>query len=303
MAFVVPEKYEGFYDESIRRFKLLLQKQVLTGIESNSLNRWLSNFRTIEEKYLAAHLLNCLIYRSESMLCSSFQHLIHSELPTFLQSHNFSMNYGLEHFRNELVNAGDDYPVRFVAVDGSFERVPGKSGATIIRTFRRHLTVNKKILCKPENINTLPESVRFLIFIDDILGTGKQFSSFVDHYKLSELTDRFKMAYSPQISYVDGLQILNQKYPWLSVIPIEELDDQNRFFRHKDGMPDIWHADEKNKVTDVKAFYASLVGRAGIPKRTRYSLDLTVLFQHSGPNNSLSVYWAGSEQWNPLIPR
>lgn len=303
MAFIVPEQYEGFFGESVRRFRLLLQKQVLTGIESNSLNLWLANFRSTNEQYLAAHLLNCLIYRSENMLCSSFQHLIHSELPTFLQSNGFSINYGLSHFRTELENADANYPLRFVAVDGSFEAIPGKSGATIIRTFRRHLAVNKRILCKPENIHTLPASVRYLIFIDDILGTGKQFSSFVDYYKLPEMVNRFSMAYSPQISYISGLVALYEKYPWLTVMPIERLDDQNQFFRHKNDKPDIWYADGENKVADVKSFYDSLATRAGIPKRTRYSLDLTVLFQHAGPNNTLSAYWARSEQWAPLIPR
>lgn len=303
MAFRVPQNYEGFFEESVRRFKLLLQKQVLTGIELSSLNRWLSNFRSDEEKYLAAHLLNSLIYRSEQMLCSSFQHLIHSELPTFLQKNTFKMPYGLGHFRDELVNASDEHSLRFVAVDGGFESTPGKSGATIIRTFRRHISINKKILCKPENIKSLPQNVHFLIFIDDILGTGKQFSKFVNHYELASLKDKFKMAYCPLVSYESGIKSLNAKYPWLTIMPIEQLNEKNQFFREKAGMPGIWHGDAHNSVSDVKQFFNTLAKRADIPQTNQYSLDLTVLFQHAGPNNTLSAYWASSTRWNPLIPR
>lgn len=303
MAFFVPERYEGFYEETVQRFKLLLQKQVLTGIDLNSLNQWLSNFQTKEEKYLAAHLLNCLVYRSGNMMCSSYQHLVHCELPAFLQRHGMAMQDGLEAFHEALQQADAAYPLRFVAVDGGFEQVPGKSGAVIIRQFKRHLNVNKLILCRPENMAALPATVRYLVFVDDLLGTGKQFNKFADFYKLNELRARFTMAYSPQLSHTKGTGHLAEKFPWLTVLPIEQLGVEHQFFRLAKDSATLWHGDKENLAGDVKAFCNALAEKGEIPKTTQYSLELTILFEHAAPNNTLPFYWATSNRWRPLIPR
>lgn len=303
MAFSIPEPYQGFYDETIQRFKLLLQKQVLTGIDLNTLNRWLANFETEEEKYLAAHLLNGLIYRSSNMLCSSFQHLIHCELPAFLQRHGFQLPDGLVAFHEALKDADSSFPIRFVAVDGTFEPGPGKSGGVVIRQFRRHLGVSKAILCRPENIGRLPDSVRYLIFIDDLLGTGNQFEKFANYYGLANLRQQYTMMYSPQLSHSGGMANLAKKFPWLTVIPIESLGPENQFFRTAKDSTTIWHADDTNTVADVKAFCNELSDKGGIIRGSRHSLDLSILFEHGAPNNTLPFYWCPSDRWQPLIAR
>ncbi|WP_423395589.1 phosphoribosyltransferase-like protein [Burkholderia sp. LMG 21824] len=302
MAFFVPESYENFYDETIQRFKLLLQKQVLTGIDFGNLDQWLSNFQNKEEKYLAAHLLNSLIYRSGHMLCSSFQHLMHSELPVFLHRNGFQTPQGLVAFHRQLQEAEQDCAIRFVAVDGEFEQAPGKSGSVIIRKFAQHLNISKKILCRPGNVAALPEHVKFLIFVDDMLGTGTQFGKFAKFYKLDELRARFAMAYSPQLSHAQGIAHVAKHYPWLNLLPIERMGPEHQFFRAK-GLDGLWHGDAANKVEDVKDFCDALSQRNEIPKRTRHSLDLAVLFEHAAPNNTLPLYWAKSNHWHPLIAR
>lgn len=303
MAFFIPERYEDFYDQTVQRFKLLLQKQVLTGIDLNNLNQWLANFQTQEERYLAAHLLNSLVYRSGNMLCSSFQHLIHCELPGSLQQHGYEMPNGLVAFHESLQAATQAFPLRFVAVDGSFEPTPGKSGAVIIRQFKRHLNVSKHILCRPEHMAGLPAHVRYLVFIDDLLGTGTQFTKFANFYQLANLRDRFVMVYSPQLSHANGIAHLAKHFPWLSVLPVEPLGTGHQFFRVKEATPNRWHADGDNTTDDVKAFCDGLAEKAQIPKRTKHLLDLTILFEHAAPNNTLPFYWAVSPKWRPLIPR
>ena len=60
MAFHVPTDHQSFFRDVDLRFRLLLSKSIITGIDSIRLNNWLANFVSPEDKYLAAHLLNGL---------------------------------------------------------------------------------------------------------------------------------------------------------------------------------------------------------------------------------------------------
>lgn len=301
MAFTIPGALEDLYDETVSRFKLLLQKQVLTGVEVTTLNQWLANFTTNEERYLAAHLLNSVIYRSNAMVCSSLQHLIHTELPAWLKSEGLAIPQGLTAFRAGFRNATVESPYRFVAVDGAFEEVPGKSGGVMIRIFKQNFVVSKSLLCRPERIQELPDHVRYLVFIDDLVGSGKQFIRFANFYTLPALIDRFKMLFSPMICYQSGLDKITKEFPWLAVKPIEVLCNEHKFFRGDPADERIWHADKVNRVLDVKHFYSELVARNQVTGREGFNLDLTVAFEHGTPNNTLAVFWATTPTWQRLF--
>ncbi len=73
MAFHVPQGRQGFFEDVVHRFRLLLRKGIISGIDPIRLNNWLANFVTAEDKYLAGHLLSGLTYRSDAMVKSSFQ--------------------------------------------------------------------------------------------------------------------------------------------------------------------------------------------------------------------------------------
>jgi hypothetical protein len=63
MDFHVPEVNHGLLEDVLDRFCVLLEKRAITGIDKTRLDRWIASFRTYEEHYLAACMLNRLIYR------------------------------------------------------------------------------------------------------------------------------------------------------------------------------------------------------------------------------------------------
>ena len=67
MAFKIPTGYERFANEVFARFRNLLDKNVFSGITKLTLREWESNFATDEERYLAAHLLDALILKTDPM--------------------------------------------------------------------------------------------------------------------------------------------------------------------------------------------------------------------------------------------
>jgi hypothetical protein len=303
MALHVPQDRQGFFEDVDHRFRLLLRKGIISGIDSIRLNNWLANFVTAEDKYLAGHLLNGLTYRSDAMVKSSFQHLVNCELPGVLRARGAFAASDLESFDAAMTLGDASSPMRFVAVDGTFESTPGKSGGVMIRQFRRHLSVSKALLCRPERLGELPATVKVLVFIDDLVGTGQQFESFAKHYKLEEHARSRALVYCPLLAFDKGLGNLHKALPWLQILPVETLNQNHQFFRGCGSAPLLWGVDKVNTVQDVRDHVTALCRRNGIPPRTRHCLDLVVAFEHAVPNNSVPMLSMKSAQWQPLFDR
>lgn len=301
MPFHVPERHLSLYSEVERRFKSMLQRGVITGTEESTLDRWLDNFQSDEELYFAARVLERLIFRSQSMIESSIDQLLHCMLPTYLRQHGLYSHSSIEAFLEALGSSDPSYPLRFVGVDGQKAFDTGKSGAVIIRHYKRHGGIHKVLTCRPDKLHPLPEQVKCLVFVDDMLGTGQQFKNFLRDNKLEEL-EGVRMVYCPFVAFRDGVKALD-KYPWLTVLPIEVLEVRHQFFSESIKTSGLWAIDDANTAADARAFYDQLAIDKGIPPTTRHGLELVLGFEHSTPNNSLSLLWAGSDNWTPLFKR
>lgn len=302
MAFHVPDKNYGLFQDVVERFRVLLKQRVITGIDETTLDCWLGNFHTDEEQYFAACVLGRLIYRSQAMIDSAIDHLLHCTLPTFLRQHGLFPHDDIESFLRALQTADSDYHLRFVAVDGSRAIDTGKSGGLIIRRYKQYAGVDKLLTCRSEKLGELPATVQCLVFVDDTLGTGKQIDGFAKEHGLAEKT-HIRMVYCPLVAHEEGLRKLSETCPWLTVLPVEILDGRHQFFCESTERPGIWKIDECNTVADAKAFYLQLAKKRGIPASTKFSLDLVLGFEHSTPNNTLSLLWASSDDWAALLTR
>lgn len=303
MPFFVPERFADLIDTVVPRFRLLLHKQVVTGIDEWALDGWLSNFTTREDQYLAARLLESLTFRSGAMIASSINHLLECLLPCELRKVELFDYQNIEAFREALQQGNENNPLRFVAIEGSVDDLPGKSGSLIIRHYRQLANIGKGLTCRPENIAKLPDSVRVLVFVDDMVGTGKQFLSFAKHYRLAEQATARRLYYCPLMAYVDGTSKIRRQAPWIQVLPVEEINSKQKFFQGSEQDQKLWKVDLHNSVADVREHMRSLCEHGNIPPSTKYTLDLLLGFEHSTPNNTLPIMWARSNRWNPLLRR
>lgn len=302
MAFHVPEKNYALYEEVQQRFRVLMKKGVITGVDESTLDCWLGNFRTEEECYFAACVLGRLIFRSKNMIESSIDHMLQCVLPTYLRRRNLFPYSDIESFLGSIQKNAPEHPIRFVGVDGNKAIDTGKSGAVIIRHYKRHADIHKSITCRPDSINQLPDHVHCLVFIDDMLGTGTQFSRFAKDHALEE-KQGIHMVYCPLVAFHRGVAKLQTEFPWLTVLPIETLNDHHQFFCASTKNPGVWAVDETNGVADVRDFFDKLATKHGIPKSTQHGLDLLLGFEDATPNNTLSALWAQSDNWVRLLKR
>ena len=281
-----------------------MDKNVFTGIAKLTLREWQGNFATDEEHYLAAHLLDALIFRTDPMVDSTSQHVVEMVLPKILAENGLYVSSDIDAFVKSLADGDVGLGLRFVAVDGNqLAPTPGKSGAQLIRHFSRAANINRNLLLRPENMELLQDDVRVLVFLDDCVGTGTQFGKFSTAYKLEDLAKQHCLIYIPFVAHLKGLKKLNHKYPFLHVTPVEVLGPQSNFFAESLLNSGVWARDSSNSVADVKAFYSELMARKGVTPEPSFSLNLSLGFSFSTPNNTLKAYFSNQGMWKRLLVR
>jgi hypothetical protein len=307
MAFHVPDGWESYFRQIKMCYEALIRERVIQGISPTTLGAWYNNFKTAEEKYFAAHLLDSFIFRSEPMLVAACRQIITKTLPQILTG--LGCDFGsISDFLSAVQTNDHDKKIIFVPVTST---VPGKSSDAIIRLFKRANSIPDSKTKYPEDIPSLGEDLKYVVFIDDMCGTGRQFSKFYSKYQLASLANERKIEfiYIPFMAHLKGLKKLQRDCPNLHVHPLETLDIQHNFFHSAEGdvEPKLWFKDKVNTVDDVKVFYKSILKNYGIETITPFGdgkLGLTIYTCLSSPNNSLNIFYTDkSPKWVPLLAR
>lgn len=263
MAFTIPAQHAGLFEEVERRFRLLLAKQIVTGVSELQFDKWLTNSQTDEDRYLCARLLENLTFRSEQMVGSAIGHILQCILPGELRRLGVGVA-SVDELQASLAQGGRQHPVRFVEVDDPRGRQPGKSGPVIMRELHRLGGIANSLMCRANDLDGLPATVKILVFVDDMLGTGTQFRTYADRNGLQRQAPGRGLLYCPLAAYIDGLKLLADECGWLKVCPVEEFGPQHRFFRGKPDDQSIWAIDGTNTVADVRAHMQAMCDRGGI---------------------------------------
>lgn len=304
MSFEIPPGKERFFSDTKQKIDLLIRKNIFNGIKQYELQAWLNNFSDDRALYLAAHLLDSLIYRSPDMLRSMRRHMLETQLVKMLLDTSYTPPKTLKEFLSILKVGGVRLPLRFVAMDGSFEKTPGKSGGSLIRDFRQDGIINKNITVRPEDVNKLPSHVKWLVFLDDFVGTGKQTEKFVDYYEVSKWAKSRVIILLSFMAHSVGVEKIKTDFPFINFNASESLTKSNGFFSVLSGSHDCWSRDRYNSVGDALDFYLDLLHSKGVENsRADYALDLTIAFSRTIPNNTLAAYWTSKGEWQPLINR
>ena len=180
---------------------------------------------------------------------------------------------------------------------------PTKSGYQIVRLLKRVLRVNEKWIIKPEKIPKHAHSIKILLFVDDFLGTGKQFSHFLA--RLGDYSTTHYVLYAPLTALDDGINTIKSKFPYLRIACAEHLRHTHNVFHPDSSCFD----DGINTPADAKEFQANLFKQFGIPLSRKKQLGyggagLAYVFQHACPNNCLPLFWwRGTSSFTPLFDR
>jgi len=303
-SFRVPRNGPIFIAAILERCEKLIQYGIWGGLPMSRLRSWFANFATTEEKYFAACVLDSLIYRSDAQTVALSNHLFQRLLPDLsrIDPPPVGLNW-IDQLRKSSPSV--DPRVRIIPVVRPDES-PTKSGYIVARLLKRNLRINERWIIQPQSIDDhLKKGTAFCLFIDDFLGTGDEFESFVKTLPLDRPFSAVYAAYTPLVAYKQGLVDLRAKFPHLRVMAVETLDESHRLFHPESHC----FEDGINEVETVKTFYYDLLDRKGIRIDPAYAcgygrLELAYAFEHAIPDNNLPIlWWSSANGWNPLFVR
>lgn len=271
-------------------------------IPTARLDSWINQFVGAEEEFFAACLLDHLIFRTTSQFEAGLKALFRGNL----QGRIFT-----DGTDNELVDklAGrKEINLRVVPVICETDP-PTKSGPLVLRRLQRIIHIRHKWICWPwQAAKKIEDSeINTVIFVDDFLGSGKQFEKFFNQWGFSNLREETNYYYASVIAHETGLKHLEENLPNVQIAYAEQLDKTHDFFSEY-----VWDRLGQGSICaeEAKRWYLAFAKEKGLePKSTGAlgtgDLSLAFGFSHSTPNNSLPIFWYENEHtgWQPLLER
>ena len=291
-----------YADTIFSRCRDLIAYQIWSGLQRSRLDTWIANFRSDEERYFAARVLDALIYRSDDQTISLLRQLLCRVVPDHSRIHGLPNS--LRQVYTALRDPNVDPRVRVVPVIPP-TAAPTKSGPVIARHLKRTLKISERWIIYPNQVVGQLGSTDAIIFIDDFLGTGDQFSRFLADTGLESYLSSSCFVYACLAGHEQGIGALKTLFPSLNIATVECLDDSHAIFHADAGS----FPDGANSIESARDFYYDLLADRGInisgPNRRGFGhLEIVYAFEHAVPDNSLPIlWWDESDQWQPLFDR
>jgi hypothetical protein len=277
-------KFKPVYQKIMDLNDLVWEKKLDTMI----IDQWLDNFHTKTEQYLMLELLSKFTYYNEneikSLLVSAYGRLKNHIL--FLALKN----------QTDLGDL-DDFIKNNCYFVGTWEN-PSKSGTHLLYNFRLLNRLPSSIFYA--TVKDVPYTAKFVIFLDDIAGSGRQARDFWKDRVINEsqhlTTTQF--LYLVLVGSTKGVNYIEQKTK-IKVLPIVELDERYNLFSDSS----IYYTDNKKKQ-QVKKICDSYGKKLYSTASLGYdNSQLLIGFHHNVPDNTLPIIWTNKNGWNPIFQR
>ncbi|GAB1857352.1 hypothetical protein MHTCC0001_21880 [Flavobacteriaceae bacterium MHTCC 0001] len=277
----------------------------------NDLHKWLSNFKSLEEKYCAFKLLDRFIYYSEDDIVHLMKYGINEKIVKryvlqIEQEHDFQLsNQEINILKKDFLKE-----LYFIKLD---TQNPSQSSEAMLRHLKIDVGFPESNILDTNDLksDTLC-NCKNLVILDDFIGSGTQIKNFWNFGKIK----------------LDGEEIflkdLNLAFPNISIeyfclVCTQEghdnfkLDDSmgirtdlritygeilsNRFkIFSKESM-----YFEKSEIEECKNILQNLCINNGFGLLGYESLDYAIAFHHGIPDCSLPLFFTNSGKWNYLF--
>jgi hypothetical protein len=184
---------------------------------------------------------------------------------------------------------------------------PAESGPGIARLAEQSLAFPRANICYPHQLKDRDFSViDDVVFVDDNLGSGKQFRNFWPSYFVDASTEigRFLGATAARLHYLvliateSALVQLRSDFPELHFACAQRLPDSyDLFARDSIYWPDSEEQDEAVKTLEDH------LARFGVSLRGFEGLTYAVVLHNTIPDWCFPAFWRKEEDWFPLLTR
>lgn len=297
----LPDGASGFVD-SVKTDCYNLIGRGLWEIPTARFDRWLNQFFGPEEEFFAACLLDHLIFRTSSQFEAGLKSLFRSNL----QGQIFPGSCDDELMLRLAGRA--EMNLRVVPVICETDP-PTKSGPLVLRRLQRIMHIRNKWTCWPWQAAQKIRNgeIKEIIFVDDFLGSGRQFETFFKQWGFDKLPDGVTYYYASVVAHEVGLNYLHDNLPAVKVVSAEKLNESHDFFSES-----VWARLGQGEVSaeDAKEWYLEFAKEKGLAPKPMGALgtgDLSLVFgfSHATPNNALPILWYDNDTtgWQALLER
>jgi hypothetical protein len=296
----LPENSHEFRTHVLDKLRVYCDAKIWP-FEFDQFTRWLSNFDCKIEEYLALHLLDSLIVRSNDMAVASYERLFYGELRQHLIKNAIIESKPLKVWRDQLAHGYLCKSIKFIPVNMGED---GESGHVVYRMLSSFLNTTRYQL-SPDEPNP---DLKAIVIVDDVLGSGEQFLDFAEEFKLQEKLSNYQIIYCPLMACEDGITTVNQKFENLKILPAEHIPRSTHLF--SEPLLDNFKKDLFNTKADAKAFLEQMKTKYA-PRMDdwldRNDASLCLAFQWGCPNQSPALLYMNRSNyrtdWNQLFQR
>lgn len=291
-TFSPPPSADTYVADVHQRVESLIVTQAWNGITIHDLEAWLTNFSSKAESYLAACLLDSLIYRSKEQKKSLLNDLFYRQLPSaLLKSKNERYLRAAERLLDQDLSRLLIIPV--IKPDDP----PTKSGPFLARELRQHMSLEHEQFLWPWDLKRSYPPDILVVFFDDFIGTGRQFRKFYTKFGFEGRLNKQTAIFAALSAHEKGKSYLETV---TKVISSELIREDDAVFSRNSPV----FSDKTNKPSVAREYYVDFAKRKGLSKPLGYGgLSLSYAFDHGTPNATLPVFWQQKYGFKPLIPR
>lgn len=273
---------------------------VWEGIQRDRLTGWLGSLRNIDAELLGAYLLDNLCYRSRSQYNAMLDALF-LDLPVPGSTTGALLVDALQGKKAANPSCG----IRLAPVIG-YLAPPTKSGPYILRLVQRRFQLHSDWLVWPHLLGQAG-NVTDLYFVDDFCGTGEQFDKFLKGISFDQFLQanpKVNVTYLVTTIHTKGRDRIAKDYPYVQLKWSELLEDSHAVLEASC----LARYQVKGFAEKISAQYTQAVKSLGLPQGGKLAdgfgeLALAYSFAHATPNNTLPIFWMGTQNLTPLLDR
>lgn len=300
---------QDFIKYALQKVHFYIESKFWSKLDNDTLSKWLNNFKTVDEKYCAAKLLDRFVYYSEEdtlrLLEYGFGELIFKRyaLKSELKENFDISNKNLLDFKTKFLS-------KTVILPLLSNNNLSESSLAISRYLTNDLGLDETKILDINNLSSkILNHAKNLIIIDDFIGTGKQIFDFWNCAKmklddeeisinsLKHLFKDLEIEYLCLVCTEEGYFNFHTQNTTvgLRITYCEKLTNKFKVF----GSTSVYF--EKDEVDESKIIIEKLCDLNGINLLGFNGLDYAIAFHHTIPDTSLPIFHKQTDTWNPLF--
>ena len=290
------EAVETYVESVFSRSEKFIDMGIWHGIDKVNLRAWRNNFRTVDERYFAALVLDNLTYRTEDHVKSMLIDLFTIGIPNAFRLNGDEM-YNTMRYSLLLLKNRKDIPIRIVNTNHTSTQSSGYYAFILNHVMGFH----RDYFCDLDEIGeNYKKGIRHFILIDDIICSGEQIDTVLKQIDFQKYQDAGFYIAACAI-HDDGMTLLDEKYSHVKYACAEHLTKNVSFL---DGVDYSFPVTCTRDILDE--FYKNMLKEKGFGSRKPYGIigmGLNYAFDKSVPNDCIAVLHLHNKQFNGLLKK